>query len=112
MLTPGRNRINATIRFNARFQTTEGVLFDPDTLTAKLYSPSALVTTFTYPTDAELSKTSTGLYYLDYAPDKAGRWHIRWTAVESGDTIILEDDFIVQTSPFVDSSYDWRGDYQ
>lgn len=85
---------------------------DPSVLTAKTYAPSGLIETYTYPTSTGLGKASTGLYYLDIAPNEAGRWHVRWTATISTATLILEDDFIVQTSPFVEPSYDWRGDYQ
>lgn len=107
MLTPGYNRINATIRFNASFKDSDGVAFDPDTLTAKILSPTSETTLFTYPSDTGISKTDTGVYYLDYAPTEAGRWHIRWAATEGEDTIILEDNFIVQVSPFVSQSRDY-----
>lgn len=102
MLTPGRNRINGTLRLNATFTDSNEDLFDPDSLIAKVYSPSGVITTYTYGTDAKPVRTSTGLFYLDYAPTEAGRWHIRWQAVEGADTIVLEDNFIVQTSPFID----------
>ena len=107
MLTPGYNRINATIRFNASFKDSDGVAFDPDTLTAKILSPSDQISTFTYLTDAKPIRTTQGAFYLDFAPTEAGRWHIRWAATEGEDTIILEDNFIVQVSPFVSQSRDY-----
>lgn len=107
MLTPGYNRINATIRFNATFRNSAGNLFDPSTLTVKMHSPSDQISTFTYLSDDKPIRATQGAFYLDFAPTEAGRWHIRWAATEGEDTIILEDNFIVQVSPFVSQSRDY-----
>ena len=103
MLTPGKNRIGTTIRFKATFRDEDDVLSDPVTLRIKTYSPSGRTSTYTYGTDTEAGRTSLGIFYLDFAPTEGGRWHIRWEADMGTSTVALEDDMIVQDSPFISS---------
>lgn len=112
MMTPGPNRINSTLRLNATFSGANGALFDPDSLVAKVFSPSGQITAKTYGTDTQPVRASLGQFYVDVTPTEAGRWYIRWQAIKGSDTIVLEDDFIVQVSPFVKTPYESRGDYQ
>lgn len=47
---------------------------DPSTLVVKVKAPNAAAVSYTYGTDAELTKTATGLYSLAY-PITVGGWH-------------------------------------
>lgn len=48
---------------------------DPTTVKAWTKTPAGTVTTYTYGTDAALTKTSTGNYKLTFDVDTAGIWH-------------------------------------
>lgn len=68
--------------------TVDDVATDPTTVTAKVMDPSGNVSTYVYGVDAELGKTSTGVYYVDVVTDEEGEWRFRFegtgtcTAVE------------------------------
>ena len=100
MLIPGRIYVNTTVRIPVNFQDAEGVDVDPDTITFKLYSPSAQITTYVYDTDAEIKRTSEGDYYVDVMPNEAGRWHYRWESTGTDKNTAVEGQFIVQVSRF------------
>lgn len=51
---------------------------DPSTVVAKIKDPSTTVTTYTYGTDAELVKETTGVYYVDVATTAVGTWTYRF----------------------------------
>lgn len=105
MLTPGRHYINTTVRIAVNFQDDDGTDVDPSGVVFKAYSPSGTTTTYTYSTDAELSRSSTGDYYVDFVPDASGRWHYRWVLSGTGTAIAMEGSFVVQVSadPTLDS---------
>jgi uncharacterized NAD-dependent epimerase/dehydratase family protein len=106
MLTPGRIYPGTELRLNVSFYDTDGVLVDPTTVTFKVRcEATGQITTYVYGTDAEVGKTSTGLYYADTTPDRGGRWSIRWETTGTGTTFTVEDDFVVRASPFVDATY-------
>lgn len=100
MLIPGRIYVNTTIRIPVNYQNDQGEDIDPDTVTFKLSSPNGTITTFVYGTDAEVSKTSTGDYYIDVIPDLPGRWFFRWDSTGMNKATAVEGDFVVQTSAF------------
>jgi hypothetical protein len=103
LITPGKNRIGTTLRLRAEFKDDAGTYVDPVTVTASLCTPSGTITETAYPT-APTGRTSTGLYYVDYIPEEGGRHFVRWLATFSGSQIAIEDNFTVQTSPFIDVS--------
>ncbi len=47
---------------------------DPTTVTFKVKSPSAVVSTYVYGTHTEVSKSGTGSYHADIPVTAAGRW--------------------------------------
>lgn len=65
------------VRVTAAFTNAAGTATDPTTVVCKVRSPSG-ITTYTYGTDAELVKDSTGNYHLDINITADGQWWYRW----------------------------------
>lgn len=72
-----RYDIGDIARINMRFMRL-GSLTNPTTVTVKIKDPAATTVTYSY-AGAEVSKTSTGLYYLEVPVDQAGVWTYRIT---------------------------------
>lgn len=51
---------------------------DPTAVFLAFTSPSGTTTTYTYGTDAELVKASTGVYTANVDGTEAGKWRYRW----------------------------------
>lgn len=100
MLTPGKLYVNTVLRLNAAFRDASGNLIDPATVKFKTYSPCGMKRSYTYLTDAEVTKISTGRYAADIQPDETGRWRWHWETTGTGTTIAEEGDFLIQESPF------------
>lgn len=100
MLTPGRKAVNSPVRIAANFQDDERVDIDPDTITVKIMSPQGTISSYVYATDAEVIKASTGDYYIDYTPNASGLWHYRWETTGENESIAVEGQFRVMSSPF------------
>ena len=47
---------------------------DPTTVKFRLTSPAGVITEYTYPTDAQLVKSGTGVYYVNVTPTAGGVW--------------------------------------
>lgn len=56
---------------------------DPSALTVKVKAPGAAAVSYVYGTDAELTKSSTGVYVLAYPVTVGGTHHVR--AITTGD---------------------------
>lgn len=109
MLTPGRYYPGSPIVHDVEFVDAMGNHVDPTTVTAKLTSPSGRQTTFAYGTDANVTKSSIGIYAMEHTPTESGRWHLRWESTGTGTTIATETQFNVQYSKWYDTTV---GDYQ
>jgi hypothetical protein len=101
MLKNGRLYPNTVLQLTIAFTDTDGVAVDPDTVVFKLCSPCGVITSYTYGTDSEIQKASTGNYTADVTPDRGGRWFFRWET--TGPVFATEDSFIVINSPFYDT---------
>jgi hypothetical protein len=53
---------------------------DPTTLTVIVDPPTGVSTSKTWPTDAEVVKVSTGVFYYDYTIAESGTHEVRWVA--------------------------------
>lgn len=104
MLYPGRINQGTTLRVAANFQNSADADIDPTTVTFKLFSPSAGTTSYVYGTDAEISKDSTGDYYIDVTPTEAGRYVYRWVTTGTNQNLAVEGNFVVTASPFYDEA--------
>lgn len=85
-----------------RLQTVfdvDGALTDPTTITFKLRVPAGTVTTYIYGTDAQLKRSSAGVYYVDYLTVNEGEHSFRF--IGTGACIAAnEQKFIVLDSAF------------
>ncbi len=79
--------------------TVSGSATDPTTLKFNYKKPSGSVTTYVLGSDAQLVKTSTGVYYVNITTDEVGKYFFRFqsTGVAAG---AGESDFAVETSNF------------
>lgn len=66
--------------FGVTVTDRNGTAGDPDTLTFTIKDPSANVESYVYGTDAEVVKTGTGVYYVQYELDEVGAWYYEWDA--------------------------------
>lgn len=64
-------------RLTATFEVSD-VAADPTAVTFTLREPDGVLTTYTYPADAELVKDATGVYHVDWPVTKAGNHFYRF----------------------------------
>lgn len=76
-----------------------GAVADPSTVTFSVRSPSGVITTYTYGTDAEVVKSSTGVYYVMVDANEVGIWHYRFASTGTGKAAD-EEKFEVEPSVF------------
>lgn len=105
-LVPGRIYVESTVRIPVNYEDASHADTDPDTVTFKLYSPSGVVSTYVYGTDAEINRSSVGDYYIDVVPTESGRWFYRWVSTGTFKASAVEGTFVVQASPFFDQITD------
>ena len=72
------------VRCAAAFTNTAGTAIDPTAVLFKVKDPSGNITTYTYLTDAELVKDSTGNYHVDVDADEVGTWYYRYYSTGTG----------------------------
>ena len=71
-------------RCTCTYTDNAGTVHDPAVVSLAYKDPSGNTTTLIYGTDAELVKSSTGVYYADIDVDEAGTWRVRCYATGSG----------------------------
>lgn len=69
--------VGATVKLTCLF-TVVGVLTDPTTVTCTVRFPTNKPTTYTYGTDANLTKVGTGSYRCDVDALLVGSHDVRW----------------------------------
>lgn len=67
-----------SVRVGANFKNNSGVLTDPTTIVLKVKTPDNVITTYTYGSDAEIIKSSTGKFYADLDISQIGIHFYRW----------------------------------
>jgi hypothetical protein len=72
------------VRATGTFRDSAGNLVDPSVVKFRVRTPAAVVTEFTYGTDADLVKDSAGVYHFDVALVTAGLWKYRWISTGIG----------------------------
>lgn len=76
--------IGDIVRVSASFFNISDALVDPTSASMIFQKPSGSDTTYVYGTDAELVKSTTGVYYADVTITEAGRWWVRWSSCGTG----------------------------
>lgn len=100
-LTVNRYTIGALVRSSAVFRdaNTEAVI-DPTVVLFRARKPNGTVISYTYLTDAQLVKDSTGNYHVDLNADASAIWRCRWYSTGTGQAA-AEDEFVVAASKVV-----------
>ena len=86
------------IRCSAAFTDSDGAAADPDVVVFSFTEPDGSLTTYTYGTDVELVKDSTGNYHVDVDGNAAGTWFYRFHSTGSGQAA---DESLFQVDPGV-----------
>ena len=60
-------------RLTCTFKNLAGADTDPTAISFKMMVPDGTVTAYVFGVDAELVKSATGIYYVDWITDQAGR---------------------------------------
>jgi hypothetical protein len=68
----------------ATFENSSGTKVDPSTVKADVTTPDGEETTYVYGTDAQLTKSTTGVYVLSLTVDQAGPWYGRVYSTGTG----------------------------
>jgi hypothetical protein len=76
--------IGDVVRCSGAFTDSDGAAQDPGGVTFEFQDPSENEVIYTYGTDAELVKDSTGNYHVDLTIDEAGYWYYRFNGVTTG----------------------------
>lgn len=90
--------IGTSVRLAATFEVAD-VATDPTAVTFKIRVPAGTITTYVYGVDAQLVKSATGAYYVDYTTAAEGVhvWRMQGTGTAVG---AAEASFVVLESPF------------
>ena len=66
------------VRCDVQFKNAAGTFTDPTAILFKFRTPANLATTYTYGTDSQLVKDSTGKYHVDLSMTQEGDWYYRF----------------------------------
>ena len=72
------------VRATGTWTDADGAAADPDALTFKVRPPSGTTVTKTYGVDAEVVKSSTGIYYYDIDITEAGTYWYQFQSTGAG----------------------------
>ena len=85
--------VGQQVRLTATFRNASDALTDPTTVTAKIiHIDDKTVDTYVYGTDAELVRSSLGVYYVDYTFDESGGW--AYTFIGTGAVVTADEERI------------------
>lgn len=87
------------VRCTGTFTDSSGDAIDPTSVFFSALSPGGTQTDYTYGTNAELVKSSTGVYYVDVNANASGDWYYRFYSTGSGQAA-NETRFVIQSSQF------------
>lgn len=68
-----KHYVHETVRITGTFTDSSGAAADPSDVIMCIVDPSGNSTKYTYSL-AEITKSSTGIYYLDILSDESGTW--------------------------------------
>ena len=66
------------IRVTATFTNSTSTTTDPTAITCKHKDPGGTITSLVYITDAEVVRSTKGVFYTDVTLDETGTWYVRW----------------------------------
>jgi len=86
-------------RLQATFKDITGTNTDPTTVTFSIKEPNSTAVDYIFGTDAEVVKSTSGVYYIDWICTKFGEHLFRWegtgtvTAAEEGSFTVKKRSF-------------------
>ncbi len=89
--------IGDLIRIQGTFKDINGTVVDPTNITLKVKVPAGTVSTYYYP--GTITRTSTGVYYFDFAITASGTHYYNWAGTGAY-TVADESSFEVVSSVF------------
>lgn len=96
----GTYYVGNLVRVSVVFTNSVGTAVDPTAVKCQVRTPAGVVTTYTYGTDPEVVKDSTGNYHLDVNASTEGLWRYRWYSTGTGQAA-AEGAFDIPDSLFV-----------
>lgn len=84
MAIPTTYEQKSQVRCTGTFTDIDGNVVDPTVVIFKYKNPASMITTLTYGDDAEVVRSSTGIYYVDLDVDTSGDWYYRFESTGSG----------------------------
>jgi len=103
MVRPGRQAIANPVRIKITFKDETGLYIDPGAVTLRVFSPSAVQTTYTFGEDDEIEQEDIGIYVGIITTDEAGRWRYRWETTGTNSISATDGDILADASPFFDT---------
>jgi hypothetical protein len=82
------------VRLDGIFRTAAGVLLDPTAVSVTVVRPDEQRNTYTYVTDADVVKDTTGTYHINVSASIPGTWRYWWHSTGTGQAG-KEESFIV-----------------
>lgn len=90
-------QVGDKVRVSAAFTDASETAADPGGVLCKVREPDGTITTYTYGSDADLVKDSTGNYHVDFLTAQSGRHRYGFYGITSGQAV-AESEFRVQPS--------------
>lgn len=72
---------------------------DPVTVYCSVRTPAGETTTYEYGVDTEITKSGTGVYYLDLPLDENGNWYVRWWGEDASDISSVAEEVSIRCEP-------------
>lgn len=72
------------VRITGTFTDSAGDATDPAAVYFKFTTPAGATTSYQYGVDAEIVKSSTGIYYVDVDANASGTWYYRYYSTGTG----------------------------
>lgn len=70
--------IGDTVRSTCTFTNLSAAATDPTTVTVKYLSSDGTLTSKVYLSDVEVVRSGAGVFYIDIAVNRSGRWYVKW----------------------------------
>lgn len=91
------NKIRITGTFTDPLNASAAV--DPDAVYCSVLTPGGVKTDYEYGVDSEITKSSTGIYYVDLPLDENGNWYVRWWGLDASDVGAVAEEIAIRCDP-------------
>ena len=77
------NYVGEILEIKGTYRESGTTPTDADSVVVVVTSPSGASTTYTYNTNSEVTRLSTGVYLCSITPDAVGRWTFKFTVTKN-----------------------------